>query len=487
MVMVAKPIVPQTRIKFIGESRPRVKASAGETVALPIIHDWGPMGAEQAKPVAYQEFAEWTETFGDSDTEGRTAVVEAFAGQNTTEGGGAGAVIPYRMGVNAAKATITVQNTTPANAMVLTAKYRGTRGNDYSFTLDADPADAARDRFRLRYKGAVVATFTYTKTNVAALVSAINNRINVDLTATLVLSGVALTPTANTSLAGGTNGNAITSSDYLLALDGLEFGPFGLLAPYNLTDQPTMVAIMSWIRTQEDNNRPVKLVVGGAAGETVDDAIGRSIALADPHIVNFGVGTYRDDILNKDLSTAQLAPAIAGIMAARGEEAALTGALLGGRHLIGVSGAITAEVEAAVQQGVTVVIRTDDDEADLRVAKGVTTFTSTSDAARPVEIFSEPRFITIMDNFIRSMRRWGDKKIVGSVPVNQDSRDAVRQQAGILIDDLLRRGLILTKAQGAMEDPFVRTPVTTDDTLPFEFGWQFAYTANYLLGEGRVR
>lgn len=487
MVMVAKPIVPQARIRFVGERSVQVQPSIGETMAVMLTHDWGPLGAELNRPEVMADFSSWTDRYGDSDTEGRTAVAEAFIGQGLSGAGGAGGVIPYRMGAGAARATKTLRNTANADAITLTAKWAGTRGNNYDVVIDANPADATQDRLRLRYKGAVVETYLYTRANIAALVAAINARDIGNFTAAQVATGTALALTAGTALVGGTDGAALSGSDYLSALDGLEFQPFTVLAAANLTDGAVQQSIKSWIQQQETANRPVMLALGGLANETLDDAIARTTAMSDPHIVNLGVGLYHDDTLGKDLSTAQLAPRIGGVLCSRGEERALTGAELGGLHIVGTSGVSSTDADVAVQRGVTVLIRTDSPDADLRIAKGLTTFTADTDPDRPRAIFEEPRFVRIMDIFIRTLRQWGDRKIIGNVPVNQDTRDAVRQQASTQIEDLLRRGLILTVAQGATEDPFVITPVTTDDTIPFQFGWQFAYTANFLLGEGRVR
>lgn len=485
--MVAKPVIPQTRIRFAGVRRTRVPISIGGTVALLLTHDWGPMASELAKPELLSEFDAWSDRYGDSDTIGRTAVAGAFAGQGLRGAGGAGAVIPVRMGTGASRASKVLQNTAAADAVTLTAKWAGTRGNDFDFVIDADPNDATRDRLRLRYKGTVVETTSYPRAALGTLVDTINARDQGYVTAELNADGVALAATAGTSLVGGTNGAALTGADYLAALDVLEMQPFTLLAAADLTDAAIQASILAWVRSQEDANRPVVWTVGGDAGESIAPAIARSTALADPHVVNLGVGTYHDDLLDKDLSTAQIAPRIAGILAARGEDKALTAAEIGGLHAIGGTGASSGDAEAAIANGVTVLIRTDSDEADLRVAMGLTTFTSDADPARPRAIFSEPRFIRIMDLFLREMKRWGDQIVIGNVPVNQDTRDAVRQKATGLIDAMVLRGLILTKAGGADEDPFVTTPVTTDDTLPFEFGWQFAYTTNFLLGEGTVR
>jgi hypothetical protein len=479
MSMIATPIIPQTKIGFVGQSTPRIPPSLGGTVAIPLTHDWGPLGSEMAtmldaKKLPLTQFAEWTDNFGDGDTEGRTAVALAFEGAGILGEGGAGGVIPWRMGTGAARAVATVQHTGNVNALRLTAKWAGTRGNDYSFALDDDPSDVTRDRLRIFFKGALIETYLYPATDVDALVAAINLRDAGNITAVSLVTGTALKATAGTALSAttaGTNGAALTGGDYTAALAGLEFRPFTLLAPANLTDGAVRASILSWVQTQADENRPVVFVEGGLGNETIDDAITRSVATADPHVVNLGVGTYHDDLLGKDLNTAELAPRIAGVLAARGTKRALTGAELGGLHIVGS----------------TVLIRTDSPDAELRVAKGLTTFTDDGDEARPRRIFEEPRFIRIMDLFVRELRQWGDRTIVGNRPVNQDTRDAVRQKASQMIDALLGDGVIITKAQGAEDDPFVRTPVTTDDTLPFEFGWQFAYTANFLIGNGRVR
>jgi hypothetical protein len=486
MALMAKPVIPQTRIRFRGSSTPRVAPSVGATVAITLSHNWGPIASELAKPEVLGEFAEWINRYGDADTEGRTAVAGAFAGQGLRGAGGAGAVIPVRMGTGAVRAAVTLTNTDDDDAVTFTAKWSGTRGNDYDLVVDADPADASRDRVRLRYKGAVVETFSYAQDDLAALVAAVNSHDVGNVTATLVLDGTALDPTASADLTGGTNGT-VDGAAHLAALDALEFQPFTVISPANLTDSGIRASYLSWVQAQDEAGRPSILVIGGAAGETIDTAITRTDAMADPHVVNIGVGTYHDDLLDKDLSTAQLAPRFAGILAAKGEDKALTGAEIGGLHIVGSTGITSIDAELAIQRGVTVLIRTDSDDADLRVAMGLTTFTDDSDPDRPREIFSEPRFIRIMDLFVRRMRKWGDKYIVGGVPVNDDTRDAVRQFGSQLIDELLRSGLLLTKAQGADADPFIRTPVTTDDTVPFEFGWQFAYTANFLLGEGSVR
>ena len=197
--MTVKPIIPQTRIEFVGDVLPRVPPSFSDVVAIPIVHDWGPVvtdppgnDGKAGGPQLVQSFAEFTSLFGDSDTPGRTAVAGAFAGQGLLAGDGAGGVVVARMATGAAVAAhIDIQNTTPAVALTLTAHYKGVRGNDISYVLDANPNDSTQDRLRIRYKGAVVETYVYTRTSITALQAQINAASNL-VVASGAVDGTAL-------------------------------------------------------------------------------------------------------------------------------------------------------------------------------------------------------------------------------------------------------------------------------------------------------
>lgn len=499
---ILKPVVPGTIIRFVGEQIPRIEPSAAETVAVPIVHDWGPIGTDaqglsgvEGGMQLVTSFAEFTQVFGDSDTPGRTAVAGAFAGQGLPGKPGAGAVLVYRMAGSAkAKATVTIKNTTPANALELTARYYGARGNNLSYTVDTDPSNAARDRLRILYKGAVQETYLYTNTNITQLAEAIALRSKL-VAAKMLITGVRLTAGANQPLAGGNSGETVTSANHIEALEAMEFEKFSILAPFIVEEEALLASYVSWVKAQEEANRPVILVCGGKAGETLAEAITRTNSCANAHVVNFGVGTYHDDLLNKDLSTAQLAPRMAGILAARGRKSSLTFAEIGGLHVVGVTGPASDEVATAVQSGVCVLQHTSSPEAELHIAKGVTTFTSTTVPAEPLEIFGDPRLVRIMDLYVRDMKEWGDRIVIGALPVNDDTRALVRGKARELQDELLGEGLILPGGEvlgsGTVPKPFVTVEPPTDpnflDTVPYQFGWQFARTTNAILGEGRVR
>lgn len=497
-----KPVVPGTVLKFIGESVPHVAPSIADTVAIPIVSDWGPAGADapgtsgrEGGMQLLQSFQEYIEIYGDSDTPGRTAVAQAFAGQNLPGKPGAGAVLVYRMaGAAKAKATLSINNTTPAAAIKLTARYYGTRANSLTVIIDVDPSNAARDRLRIQYKGVTAETYLYTKTDVKSLAASINASSKI-VAAEEKITGVALTATAGTAIAGGNSGETVTALLHLEALEAIEYRPFSILAPYAVETAELVTTYNSWTKAQEEANRPVILCIGGVAGETLAEAITRSASCENAHVVNLGVGTYHDDLLNKDLSTAQLAPRIAGILAARGKKGSLTFASIGGLHIVGNTGPSAAEQETAIRSGVTVIGHGTNPEAELHIIKGVTTLTSTTKAGEPLEVFGDPRLVRIMDLYVRQMKEWADNVVIGSKPANADTRAAVRGKAREMQDELLGEGLILPGGEmiGGVEvpKPFVNVPVPSDptmlDAIPYEFGWQFARTTNYVLGEGRVR
>lgn len=502
---ILKPVIPGTVLRFVGESIPRIQASAADTVAVPIVHDSGPIGSDSAGasgreggPQLCQSFAVFTQIYGDSDTPGRTAVAGAFAGQNLPGAGGAGAVLVYRLAGSAkAKGTITIKNTagSPANALTLTARYYGARANRLTIVIDDDPTNSAeRDRLRILYNGAVQETYLYSQLNVVELAEGINARSQL-VKATEIATGVTLAHTVGTALASGADGATVTNTEHVEMLEALEFEPFSIISPYDIETEELVASYVSWVRTQDEANRPVILVIGGKAGETATEALARAAANADPHVVTLGIGTYHDDLLDKDLSTAQLAPRAAGILAARGKKSSLTYAALGGLHVVGQTGPASDEVESAIRGGVTVFMRASNPEADLVIAKGVTTWTSTTEPARPVEVFGDPRLVRIMDLYVRGMKEWGDRVVIGALPVNNDTRGLVRGQARKLQDELIGDGLILPGGEvlGGVEvpKPFVNVDPPDDpnllDTVPYQFGWQFAFTANAILGEGRVR
>jgi hypothetical protein len=475
---------PGTKIEFIAERQPGVLPSFAEIVAVPFEHDWGPIDT----PILCGSFPEFVQNFGDGATPGRDAVAMAFNGQQFLGAAGAGAVLAYRMavtsgGTQAVAATVALQNTTPATALTLTAEHKGAYGNRLSVVVRDNPANVAQDIFEIRVDGLVRERYIYANTDINGLRDQIN-AVSRYVTAVANVNGVALAVTAGTALANGVNGVPLTATEWNRMLGNIENQRFAILAPYDVTDAGIQASILATVRVMADAGNPIMALLGGGVGDTVTAAIARAATMNDPHVIMLGHGVYRDTVLAKDLTTSQLVPKVAGVLAARGEQRALTFAKLG--SLVVAAGSAAPEhdeIIAAIEGGVTVLSRATSADAELKIERGMTTFTTKNDPARAFKVFSDPRLVRIMDNFQRGMQEWGDDLVVGETAVNDNSRAAVRGEATRRMTDLEDRGLIVpgTGFVSVQEDPLI------PDAIPFEFGWVFAHTTNYIRGRGRVR
>jgi hypothetical protein len=487
----AVPENPGTIINFASETTQRPSASIAATVAVPIVHDWGPLGADEGS-LRVNSFGEFDAVFGDSDTSGRRAVLGAFIGSGVPGQPGAGSVIVYRDAVaaDAKKAALTVKNADDANALTLTARYFGERGDRLSIIIDDDPTTEANDRLRLLFDGLTVERYSYPQADIEALVAVINARSKW-ITATKVATGKALKATAGTSLAGGADGETLTGEEWAATLTALEFEPFSVFVGAALTDEAIQAAVHAWVQTQADQMRPIFAVFGGPADETLDEAITRTEDLRSPHVVSLGAGNFHDTFLGSDVNTAEIAPRVAGALAGLSEERSLTNLKFAGLSVIGEAAVPTDRLAEAKEAGITAFRRTSSAEAELKVNWGVTTYIDDTVPAMDPAIFGDPRLVRIIDGFIRGMVEWGDENIVGNTVVNEATKAAVRSEGRSRINALRDRGLILPGETEA-EEPFfnVLDPEDVDaplDSVPFEFGWKFGRTTNFLIGNGRVK
>lgn len=485
-MQVVKPDLPSSVLRWVGERQLSVAPSFNETVATIGPHPWGPLLADEDGGKLYPTLPAFEADYGTEDSPLRDAVVGAFVGGGVPGEGGAGGVIVGRIneGADPAQATI---NAGATPSLRLTARYAGAQGNDITRVIEDDPVDASRDVLRLLFKGAEVEKFTYDATDINALAAAINARPSKWVTAEALATGTALTH-ASAAFAGGSDGDALTAATYTAAQRALEFKRFSVFAPAALNDVAIKVQLAAWIKSMASEMRPIRAVFGGPAAETVDDGLAELAAnpsLRDPQIVRFSVGSWVDDILEKTLSTSQLVGRIAGALVARGERSALTRALFAGLHPVGGTGPTTDELKAGRDGGLTMLRQVSNANADVAISQGVTTFIDRLSPAMPYELFSEPRIVGILNRVLRHMVEWGDDVVIGDLPVTDDTRALVRKELGKVLADLEGTGLAEPGSAFAVVDP----PDDPDlaDTIPYSFGFIPSRTANYLVGEGRVR
>lgn len=481
------PENPGVNVIFVGEKTLRPSAAAAATIGLPFTSDWGPIG----ELIRMNSFGEHDAAFGNSPTPGRQGTLGAFIGPGVAGNPGAGSVIGYRMATAAAKAASKkVKNTAEAaeDALELSGIYAGTRGNRVSFVIEADPGNEANDRLRILFDGLTVEKYGYAKTDVDALAAAVTKRSQY-VTAKSLKSGTALAHTAGTSLDGGNDGDEITATEWLAALGAFEWAPITVLAAYALDDEAIQASVVAWEQTQAKEMKPVGLVFGGKKGETLDEAIVRTEAYEDERVVSIGAGTFHDALLDAEVSTAELTARVAGALAGLGEEKSLTNLRFAGLSVVGEPEIPTDQLAVAAGAGITAFKRTSSEEAELKVARGVTSYTGDT-TEKPLELFSDPRLVRVMDLFVREIVEWGEEHIVGPTRVTDTTKAAVKAHGEGMLNDRLDRGLIIPGNTDAERPYFnVLDPAAVgapEDSIPFEFGWKFARTTNFLIGRGKV-
>jgi hypothetical protein len=446
----ARPARPGAYFNFEAVSQAAVLPSSGLVVAVPITHDWGPMKTV----VRVGSLQDFKSVFGPTETsKGFKAIKQVFQGEGLPGSGGAGEVLVFRMGAagSMAKATKTLQNTTPAAAITLTAKYEGDYGEQLKVTTQDYASDATKEELII-YVGTVeVERYRYADTNITDLAAQIN--ANSDwVTAGSVTSGVALAHVASQAFTGGDDGATLTATEWTEAMDAFAPQRFSVFVPQDLTDSGILASLQTWVENANVNGQRFMAVIGGAADEDAATAISRAATLADENFVCLGVGSVVDDALGA-LSTSELAPRIAGILASFADTRSLTYARLAGLSLVG--GASASDIVKTMDAGVVVLSLGSDPVAPVRIEVGRTTWISTADPQKPYLIFRQPKYVRTMHLIQTELQEWADINVVGKLPVNNKTRDFV-------IGEVARR-LKLREEAGAIQSGWT---VTVDPTPP---------------------
>lgn len=481
------PVRAGTDVEFQGAPPIAPRASSSQTVALIITKDWG-LGNQV---VAVSDWADFLAKFGDTQDSGYQAVASAIDGQGLDGAAGAGSLMVYRqVGSDGAAASVVIHNTamSPAAALTLTAIYKGTKGNSFSYSIAADPVIEGNDVLTVIIGGVPKESYSFVATDITSVAAAIAANQNSEVVPSGVTTGVSLHTSAGTSFTGGNDGSDdIANGDVLDALAALTYKSFSHLAFEDLTDDSLQAAVLSWVQAQSNANRPVQLIVGGDSDDTSTDAITRSALLADPHVVNLGVGTYLDSLTGNTVSTSQLAPRVAGALAQLGLVDSGTFARFGSLTVVGQSGPQDDEIDLCVAGGVTIFTPAVADDATTKIEQCLTTYTANTDAL-PYAIFSDPRLVSIMDTYVLLMKQWGDANSIGRA-INADTLSAVKQKATSITADFEGQGLIVPASDTfdiVSPQPNQIGVGNLRQAIVYDFGFTFAPTNLHLLARGSV-
>ncbi len=416
----ARPLRTGGYTNFEAPTAAAIPPSVGSVVMVPITHDWGPFKV----PTLCLSNATFLQKFRDGATTGKRDVRFAFQGEDFDGRNGAGAVIVYRTGTAAAaKATKVIQNSTPANALTVTALYEGTKGNTIA-TQDVTKADGTRD-FVVTVNTVEVERYNHVATDLTTLAAAINAQSNW-LRASVTLDGVALVTTLQT-LAGGNNGEVLTGTEWTALMAALEFERFGIFTTSQV-DATILAALKTWVQGRNKSGQRFLAVVGGngATGtgpDSMSAANTRSTTLNDQNFINVGGFAVIDEVEGA-LNPGQAAPRIAGVFAARGRNRSMSLARLRGWTLSAAPS--SAEVDSAYAAGTVTLARDSDPVAPVYIEKGLTTFTTQNDVTRPYRIYRNPKFVLTMAIFETELAEYAvSPGLIGELGVNDATRSAI--------------------------------------------------------------
>jgi hypothetical protein len=454
----ARPPRPGAYFNWAAAPVETVLPNVGSIVALSVSHDWGP----DSVIVATSSFSDFQAKFGPTaTTDAYRAVKGAFKGEGISGRGGAGQVLVYRMAAaSAAAAALTL------GTLTLTALYKGSYGQNISVTVQTS-ATSGDDDLIIMVEGLTVETYTYVATDI----NSVRDQINANsawVTATASATGTAITPATNQPLTGGNDGSTLTPAEYTSMMSVFGTSRFSIFAAGNLVDSAILASLKTWVVQLNQNGKRFMAVVGGDVGDTATVAIARSASLGDPNFVNVGVGTLIDDELGT-LSTAQLAPRVAGILAQRGDSKSLTFARLQGTS----AGTLPTDTDilSCFNGGVVVFSQDSNAISPIRVEKGLTTYTGMTDPNRPYLIYRNPKFLRTMQGIELEMTDWAAYNAIGELQVNDSTRAYVIGHAHEVIKARADRGVIQSGfTVGVDPDP---PPSDEDEFIAVKYGIAF--------------
>lgn len=386
---------------------------------------WGPLG----EVVRLENANAVTDTFGGGGTV--DTAIEAFRG-------GCRQVVGYRLGSGGAKASVTLQDTatTPADVATITAKYEGTRGNNFTVTIRDSLTDATKKELLL-YEGAtLLQTITFAKgsTEPQDLVDAVNASNSPYITATKVADGNGEVATVTQQpLTGGVDPTADGDS-YSTGLSAIEAIDWNVLA-VDSEDAAIHATVQTYIDRVRSEGKRVLAVIGEPTSVSLSTRLTNSAAFNDYAIVYVANGFKGSDGAIREGYKA--AARVAGMIAAADITDSLTHAVV--RNATELVGALTnAEIEQAIQSGALVF--TVNAQKQVQIEYGITTFV-TPDADHDAG-WKKIRRVRTRDNLIDRITQTWDP-LIGKINNSPDGRATLIAAAQGVINKMIAEGALL--------------------------------------------
>jgi len=438
-------IRPGVYVRVTSTGEPAQAVVPRGTVAALFKASWGVLGThtilESINSIA-ENYGANKETSDTVDT-----ITEAFKG-------GCNKVVAYRLGTGGTAASLILKddNTSPTDAVTITAKYPGTRGNDFAVILRDSLVDATK-RELLLYEGVTLRqTIIFAKGasgdgEPQALVNAINASNSPYITANKIADGNKTLAAISTTqkLTGGVN-PTVASGDYTTALSKIETIDWNVLVT-DTEDTANHAAIQTYIDRVRDEGKRVMGVVGEPTSVDLAIRLANSRAFNDfamHYVLNgFKIG----DITREGYEAAAR---VAGMIAAADITDSLTHAIVANATEV-VGGLTNAQIEQAIQSGALVFSMNANKQ--VQIEYGINTFvTPTADLDAG---WKKIRRVRTRDNLMDRIAATWDP-LIGKINNSPDGRATLIAAAQGIINRMIAEGALL---QGSIFEDQNNPPV----------------------------
>jgi hypothetical protein len=432
------PIRAGAYFNFVAAAQVAVQTGIAGVVAVVGTAGWGPV----ATPTSVGSQGEFETNFS-SSTSGslRAASLAALDGFDL---GGATSVLACRVaGSSAAVGTTTLNDGSAAPAIPITSRYKGSRANNFTFTVQTNATDATKKDLLVYENGVLLETYSSLTNTNDGIVSTINATNSPYIVAAVSgTSGRQLANVAAATMTGGDSGLTIALADVSAMLTTLgqydwNVAVLGGIDDVGATNQSIQSAFATFIKSQNtDTNRRCFGVLGGAAGETIFSgsaypttvsAQGRALFLDNENLITLSTDLRRlsDSAI---LASVDLAPRFAGALAGIGLKRGMTYVKWTGYQ---VNNPLTnSQIPTAITAGVNVFAN--HDVGSVHLESGVTTLLTTNTTDRPS---SHQRIRNVaIDHFVQRQIdvQMKDKYIGQLGNTEQGRRDLVSAVLGFL-------------------------------------------------------
>ena len=396
---------------FVSLATSRINAAKKGVVGIPIKADWGPCN----QLTICSDDTDIISTFGDGGT--------VYLARRAAKGGKdrkPHKLVIYRMATaEAEQAVATVEG-----SFKLIAKYKGERGNHFRASITENIQNEDCVNLCIYEDSAMVSKYTIEKGDLDALVEAVNN--DAESLVTAVRTGeTPLSPTAPISFAGGASGSEVRVEDYIKALTAFETAYMNTLALDGVTDEAILTMVKSWHNRVWNTGKMIQLVIGGTHADDKEPDIGntRSKSCDNYGIINCIVGGI--DAAGNMYSSAEMAPQIAGAVAALPLNASITYKQL--EDIVDVTVELTdTQICEATRAGSFVLFKDTDPESfevKVKVERGINTFTSFGKEAG--QKLRKIKAISTMAAIDYDIGRYAMNNVLGELDNDADGRAAL--------------------------------------------------------------